>query len=79
MPRIEEMRRQFARDQDEIGARLRQRYQVSTEYGAIADVPVIIFRPAGGIRSRGVLLNLHGGGFLVDSGSQTETIPIAVT
>jgi epsilon-lactone hydrolase len=40
-------------------------------------VPVIIFTPAGGAQSDAILINLHGGGFMLDSGSQTENIPIA--
>ena len=46
---------------------------------AIAGVPVRIVTPAnlaGSSRDK-VLLNLHGGGFNSDSGSYTETIPIA--
>jgi acetyl esterase/lipase len=73
---IEEMRQEFSATQEAVGGRQRQRFAVTTERTMIAGVPVIIFRPSGGARSRGVLLNLHGGGFLVDSGSQTENIPI---
>ncbi len=45
----------------------------------IAGVPVRIVTPAGLDPASGdkVLLNLHGGGFNSDSGSYTETIPIA--
>ena len=44
----------------------------------MADVPVRIITPANmPANSDKVLLNLHGGGFNSDSGSYTETIPIA--
>lgn len=74
---IDEMRQQISMIQDAVGGMQRQRYPVTTERSTIAGVPVIIFKPADGVRSKGVLLNLHGGGFMVDSGSQTENIPIA--
>jgi acetyl esterase/lipase len=45
----------------------------------MAGVPVRIFTPLGmpDANRDKVLLNLHGGGFNADSGSYTETIPIA--
>src|SRR5208282_93122 len=45
----------------------------------IAGVPVRIVTPDGlpGANRDKVLLNLHGGGFNADSGSYTESIPIA--
>ena len=65
--------------QQSMGAALRERYQVRVEQTAIAGVPVRIAYPPGvtGIASGPVLLNLHGGGFQLDSGSLTESIPIA--
>ncbi|MBX3428302.1 MAG: alpha/beta hydrolase [Hyphomonadaceae bacterium] len=74
---IEEMRQQISQLQDAMGSMQRQRYDVTIERTTIAGVPAIVFRPAGGARSLGVLLNLHGGGFMLDSGSQTENIPLA--
>jgi epsilon-lactone hydrolase len=45
---------------------------------AIAGVPVRVVTPEGAEGNRGrVLINVHGGGFQVDSGSLTESIPIA--
>ncbi len=71
--------RQFA-DQIQalIGAEQRKAHAVSVTEDVIAGVPVRRITPAGGVvdRSR-VLLNLHGGGFAIDSGSLTENIPIA--
>jgi len=43
----------------------------------IAGVPVHIVTPAGLSDPSKVLMNLHGGGFNSDSGSYTESIPIA--
>ncbi|MFT3728633.1 MAG: alpha/beta hydrolase fold domain-containing protein [Terricaulis sp.] len=74
---IEQMRAGIAQIQDMIGAMQKHRYAVNVEHATIAGVPIIIYRPASGARSHATLLNLHGGGFMVDSGSQTENIPIA--
>lgn len=51
----------------------------SMENTTMAGVPVRIVTPVGMPESNSdkVLLNLHGGGFNSDSGSYTETIPIA--
>ncbi len=43
----------------------------------MAGVPVRILTPVADMVPDRVLLNLHGGGFNSDSGSWTETIPIA--
>jgi acetyl esterase/lipase len=65
--------------QEAMGKQLQERHGVRVEASIIAGVPVRIIYPKG-ITALGkgpVLLNLHGGGFQVDSGSLTETIPIA--
>ena len=62
-----------------MGATLAKRHGVRVEQASIAGVPVRIVYPRG-VASLGrgaVLMNLHGGGFQLDSGSLTETIPIA--
>lgn len=54
-------------------------YPVHLDKSAIAGVPVRIITPLS-IPERNrdrVLLNVHGGGFITDSGSLAETIPIA--
>jgi epsilon-lactone hydrolase len=63
--------------QRDIGARQLTRYGVTMADRTIAGVPVRVFTPRGGGRESGILLNLHGGGFVVDSGSITENAPIA--
>lgn len=64
--------------QQDIGKRQMARYRVTMRDDTIAGVPVRIFTPEGGGRDDGaILLNLHGGGFTVDSGSITENVPIA--
>lgn len=63
--------------QQEIGARQMARYGVTVRNTTIAGVPVRIFSPRAPLRDDAVLLNLHGGGFVVDAGSLTENIPIA--
>jgi acetyl esterase/lipase len=76
MPVIRQM---VAAMQTAMGAKLEQRYGVRVEETVIAGVPVRIVYPKG-VETLGkgaVLLNLHGGGGKVDSGSLTETIPIA--
>ncbi len=61
------------------GEAFRKLYPVNVAADKIAGVPVRIVTPlaiAPGKRDR-VLLNLHGGGFDSDSGSLTESIPVA--
>ncbi len=55
------------------------KYDVAISEDVIAGVPVRVFTPktpAKGASER-LLLNFHGGGFRVDSGSYSENIPIA--
>lgn len=55
-------------------------YPSHIEDSSIGGVPVRVITPAAGIpedRKDRVLINLHGGGFTTDSGSLTESIPIA--
>jgi monoterpene epsilon-lactone hydrolase len=65
--------------QANFGGQLEKRYGVRVETATIAGVAVRIVYPKG-MTSLGkgpLLLNLHGGGFQLDSGSLTETVPIA--
>ncbi len=59
------------------GEKSRQVYPVRIKDAAIAGVPVRDVTPVGEERSERVLICLHGGGFNSDSGSFTESIPIA--
>lgn len=59
------------------GEASRKVYPVRVTRSAIAGVPVRIVTPLSGMRPDRVLINLHGGGFDSDSGSLTETVPIA--
>ncbi len=54
-------------------------YPVTVTEGRVAGIPVRIITPptVGPGKKDRVLLNFHGGGFVVDSGSLSETIPIA--
>ncbi len=54
-------------------------YPVTLERSAIAGVPVLDVTPPDipPCHRDYVLLNVHGGGFVVDSGSLTESIPMA--
>jgi monoterpene epsilon-lactone hydrolase len=55
-----------------------KRFGVDVVKGAVAGVPTKFVRRRGTDSSdRRLLINFHGGGFMVDSGSLTETIPIA--
>lgn len=77
-PDIAQMRAFADAVQDQVSKLQLQRYSVKIEAGRMADVPVRIFTPVEGQRSADtVLLNLHGGGFMLDSGSLTENVPIA--
>ncbi len=65
--------------QARAGAEFRAIYPVNVTEGGIAEVPVKTITPLTipeGNRDR-VLINVHGGGFNSDSGSLTETVPIA--
>lgn len=55
----------------------KQIYPANVAESAIGGVPVRIITPLSGMVADRVLINLHGGGFNSDSGSLTETIPIA--
>jgi monoterpene epsilon-lactone hydrolase len=63
--------------QRDIGRRQAERYRVDVSAQTIGGVAVRVFTPACPARADAILLNLHGGGFVVDSGSLTENIPIA--
>jgi epsilon-lactone hydrolase len=63
--------------QNHAGDLAEQIYPVHRSEGTIAGVPVRIITPLTGMDPDRVLINLHGGGFNSDSGSWTETIPIA--
>lgn len=78
-PPLAAQRQAIGQMQETMGAALAKRYAVRVEAATIAGVPVRIVYPRGvAALGRGpVLLNLHGGGFQLDSGSLTETIPIA--
>ena len=79
MPPIAVIRQFVNGMQAQMGATLQNRYGVHIEEQEIAGVPVRIVLPKGisGLGDGPVLLNLHGGGGKLDSGSLTETIPIA--
>ena len=65
--------------QARAGAEFRTLYPVNVEATNIAGVPVRVITPLQipeAKRGR-VLINVHGGGFNADSGSLTETVPIA--
>lgn len=79
LPPLEVIRKMVGGMQAQMGAKLQQEYGVTIEERVIAGVPVRVILPEG-VTELGegpVLLNLHGGGGKLDSGSMTETIPIA--
>ena len=65
--------------QQTFGDLQRKTYAVDITESSMAGVPVRIITAKGMVlpKSGPVLLNLHGGGFMLDSGSRTENIPIA--
>ncbi|MEG3162774.1 alpha/beta hydrolase fold domain-containing protein [Sphingomonas sp. LB2R24] len=79
MPPIAAQRQFIDALQSTMGAQMTKRDGVRVEETSIAGVPVRIIYPKGvtALGKGPVLLNLHGGGFQLDSGSLTETIPIA--
>jgi acetyl esterase/lipase len=56
-----------------------KRFDVEVSKGKIAGVPVkwVLRRETDRAADKRLLINFHGGGFMLDSGSLTETIPIA--
>jgi monoterpene epsilon-lactone hydrolase len=61
-----------------LGGTQMKRHGVRMDESTIAGVPVRIYAPpARANEPEGVLLNLHGGGFIVDAGSITENVPVA--
>ena len=79
MPPVALQRQIIGGMQETMGAQLARRYEVRVEAATIAGVPVRLVYPKGvtALGKNAVLLNLHGGGFQLDSGSLTESIPIA--
>jgi acetyl esterase/lipase len=76
---LEQRRTGTDRWQAGVGEESKKLYPVIIASDTIAGVPVRVITPlsiAPGKRDR-VLINLHGGGFNSDSGSLSETIPIA--
>lgn len=63
--------------QQEVGRPRLARYGVAMEDRRIAGVPVRIFTPKTMREDGALLLNLHGGGFVVDAGSITENAAVA--
>jgi acetyl esterase/lipase len=65
--------------QNAAGEAFRKVYPVNAEQRSMAGVPVRIISPLviPENRRERVLINVHGGGFNSDSGSLTETVPIA--
>jgi monoterpene epsilon-lactone hydrolase len=76
---IEERRSGTDKWQARAGEAYRKAYPANVGENKIAGVPVRIITPLTipADRSDRVLINVHGGGFNSDSGSLTETIPIA--
>lgn len=76
---LDERRTGTDRWQAGVGEEFKRLFPVNTSSATLAGVPVRIITPltdAPEKRDR-VLINLHGGGFNSDSGSLSETIPIA--
>lgn len=65
--------------QNRAGEAFRAIYPVDVRQSTIAGVPVRMITPPGvpAANQKRVLINLHGGGFNSDSGSLTESIPVA--
>ena len=76
---LQEHRADTDKWQAEMGEKSLTLYPVKMATDVIAGVPVRVVTPATipPEKASRVLINLHGGGFRVDSGSLSETIPIA--
>jgi len=79
LPQGLEMRRTLTdKWQAGVGDAARKLYPVNVAPDKIAGVPVLVVTPIKSVpeKQNRVLMNLHGGGFMSDSGSLSETIPI---
>jgi epsilon-lactone hydrolase len=76
---LEQQRAETEKWQAEMGEKSLKLYPVKLTSDTIAGVPVRVVMPPTVVpgKSSRALINLHGGGFRVDSGSLSETIPIA--
>jgi monoterpene epsilon-lactone hydrolase len=77
---LEENRAATDAMQEHDAANNRALYPVNVSSSTIGGVPVRVITPVGPVPPENVdrvLINLHGGGFTTDSGSLTESIPIA--
>jgi epsilon-lactone hydrolase len=76
---LEERRRKTDEWQNRAGAEFRALYPVNVQAQTIAGVPTKVITPQTSSKGNDhrVLLNVHGGGFNSDSGSLTETVPLA--
>ena len=76
---LAERRSQTDEWQNRTGKVFQTMYPVKVEETVIAGVPVRVITPMSVPESKAdrVLINLHGGGFNSDSGSLTESIPVA--
>jgi monoterpene epsilon-lactone hydrolase len=76
---MEQIRAAAARFEDSAGQAAAAIYPVKMRTDKIAGVPVRIIDPVDipAEKKNRVLINVHGGGFTGDWGSETETIPIA--
>jgi acetyl esterase/lipase len=82
LPPIDQMRMFADAVQQHLGNAQLERNGVSLGEAVVGGVPVRLFaaassEPAAVDGTGAVLLNFHGGGFVVDSGSMTENIPLA--
>ncbi len=77
-PTLAQMRAFADQFQTAWSTKQKARYPATIADDTLGGVAVRIITPgAGSSDKKRVLLNLHGGGFQVDSGSLTETVPIA--
>ncbi len=74
--KMEERRARAEAIQREVGLPRLRRTGVTMRDTVMAGVPVRIFTPKA-VKAGPILLNLHGGGFIVDSGSITENVAVA--
>jgi epsilon-lactone hydrolase len=75
-PELLKQRTDTDRWQAETGRKFQAIYPGHLDEQNISGVPVLRVSPPA-TEGRGVLINLHGGGFVSDSGTLTETVPVA--
>lgn len=74
---VETMRKFTDSFQADFSAKQLLKYPVTVKEDSIGGVPVRVLEPKQNLHPKQILLNAHGGGFMLDAGTLSENIPLA--